>query len=321
MHDAGTIGNNKDEELMADRIPPTSDLGFKKITSEPSNADILQGMAGDFLDLWVPVEKIKVTVPYDIRSYEEYVKRLSGGEEISEKLRQTVQDVVAEMETADFSAELQVQIDAYYSVRSVHYLCSRFCANYNRAGAMKQLADGSFLRYSSLKPVIMLNILGYTHFTGDDDALRIFALYDKKRDKAFDIEYLTLAYFELTKNNFETKNQWHWKTFFKTGEAADDAPEYIKKASRIIEKANLTQKERDMIDQIERAEEIYKNTIYSAQVEGERIGEARGEARADARAEAKLLEIARNALHMGMTIAEVSQLTGKTEDEIRRLAH
>jgi predicted transposase/invertase (TIGR01784 family) len=282
-------------------------------------------MAGDFLDLWVPVEKIRVTVPYDIRAYEEYVKRLSSGGEINEKLRHTVQDVVAEMETADFGAELQIQIDAYYSVRSIHYLCSRFCANYNRAGAMKLLPDGTPMRYSSLRPVYLLNILGYTHFTGDDDALRVLTFHDKKRDKAFDIEYLTLAYFELTKNNVETKNQSCWKTFFKTGEAADDAPEYIKKASRIIEKANLTQKERDMIDQIERAEEIYKNTIYSAQIEGERIGAAKAtaeaEARAEAREKAKMLAIIRNALHMGMTVAEVSQLTSKPEEEIRKLVH
>jgi predicted transposase YdaD len=87
----------------------------------------------------------------------------------------------------------------------------------------------------------------------------------------------------------------------------------------------LTKEERSMIDQIERSREIYKNELYSAQLEGERIGEARGEARGVKIGKAELkertLSIARNALHMGITIADTSRLTGLTEDEIRNLAH
>jgi len=51
---------------------------------------------------------------------------------------------------------------------------------------MEQDYDGAFLLYSSLKPIFTLNILGYPHFVGDDDALRIFTLYDRKRNKSFD---------------------------------------------------------------------------------------------------------------------------------------
>ena len=73
-----------------------------------------------------------------------------------------------------------------------------------------------------------------------------------------------------------------------------------------------------MINQMERAEEIYKDTIYTARLEGERIGEARGERIGKAE---ERIAIARNALHMGMAITEVSKLTGVPEDEIRKLAH
>jgi len=96
---------------MAERISPISDLGFKKITCDRANKDILQGIIGDFFDLWIPLDEINVTVPYDIKSYEEYLKRLTGGEEVSETLRQTVQDVVADIQIADFGAEVQVQKD------------------------------------------------------------------------------------------------------------------------------------------------------------------------------------------------------------------
>ena len=300
------------------RIPPTSDLGFKKITSEPSNKDVLQGIIGDFFDLWIPLNEINVTAPYDIKSYEKYLKLLGSGEEISETLRQTVQDVAADIKIADLGAEVQVRKDTYFSQRSLYYTCARFCSNYSLPGKMVYRYDGAPIRYSSLKPVYMLSILGYPHFIGDEEALRVLTLYDRKRDKAFEIEYITIAYFELTKNNVETVNQRHWKTFFQTGIAPDDAPEYIKKAARVIDRANMTQEERDMFDQMQKAKDTQDSVIYTAQLEGERIGEARGEARGKARSEAT---IARNALHMGMTIADVSRLTGWTEDEIRKLAH
>ena len=68
---------------------------------------------------------------------------------------------------------------------------------------------------------------------------------------------------------------------------------------------------------MESAEEILKDAVYTAHAEGEKIGEARIEKKM----ELAILDIVRKALHMGMTIAEASQLTGVTEDEIRKLAH
>jgi predicted transposase YdaD len=62
--------------------------------------------------------------------------------------------------------------------------------------------------------------------------------------------------------------------------------------------------------------------LYTAQIEGERIGRIEGERIGEARGEkAKALTIAWNALHMGMPIADISRLTGLAEDEIRKLAH
>jgi len=43
-----------------------------------------------------------------------------------------------------------------------------FCAGYNRAGEIKQLPDGTFLRYSSLKPVYLLNIVD-VYYRGSDE--------------------------------------------------------------------------------------------------------------------------------------------------------
>ena len=113
-----------------------------------------------------------------------------------------------------------------------------------------------------------------------------------------------------------------------------------------------------MIDQLERAEEIYKNTIYTAQIEGERIGKIEGERIGKIEGErigkiegerigvakgkiegerigvakgkiegeriGKIEErfaVARNALQMGMSVADISKLTGLAESEIKKLMH
>ena len=68
-----------------------------------------------------------------------------------------------------------------------------------------------------------------------------------------------------------------------------------------------------MSERIKPTSDIYDSVIYTAQIKGERIGEARGKVEERA-------AIALKALHMGMTIAEASQLTGLAEDEIRKLA-
>ena len=80
----------------------------------------------------------------------------------------------------------------------------------------------------------------------------------------------------------------------------------------------MTQEERDVIDQIERAEEIYKNTIYTAQIEGERIGVAKGERIGKIE---ERFAVARNALQMGMSVADISKLTGLADSEIKKLMH
>ena len=167
------------------------------------------------------------------------------------------------------------------------------------------------MRYSSLKPVYTLNILGYAHFA-DDDALRVFTLHDRKRDKSFIIEYITLAYFELNKTNVETVNQRHWQTYFKTGSAPEDAPAYIRKASQIVEFDNLEPEEREMIDQLEKAQEVYKSTIHTAYLDGKTEGEAKGEAK-------KMIEIARNLLKMGIATEVVADATGLSPNEIKKL--
>ena len=163
---------------LLDRILPTGDLAIKKVLASEENKDVLVGLIEDFFD--VVVEDLTIVNPYSIAAYREFDK---GGE--ITVLRQTIKDVAATFRTADFISEAQVQKSSFFDERSILYPLERFCGNYNKAGQMTMDSQGRPIRYSSLRPVYSLNILGYTHFPDDDDALRIFELFDAKRNKRY----------------------------------------------------------------------------------------------------------------------------------------
>ena len=250
-----------------DRILPTGDLAIKKVLASEENKDILTGLIEDFFD--IVVEDLTIVNPYSIAAYREFDK---GGEIEIAVLRQTINDVAATFKTADFVSEAQVQKSSFFDERSLLYPLERFCGNYNKAGNMALDPQGRPIRYSSLRPVYSLNILGYTHFPDDDDALRIFELFDAKRNKRHKKDYLRIGYFELTKSRIETQKQRYWHDYFKTGEAAPEAPGYIRKASSIIEFSNLTEEELKMARTLERAQATYDADMYGSYIEGKAEG-------------------------------------------------
>ncbi|MDR0843240.1 MAG: Rpn family recombination-promoting nuclease/putative transposase, partial [Acidobacteriota bacterium] len=196
---------------MAEHVSPTNDLAFHKVFASVGNEDILQGLIQDFFEIRPELGAITITTPYSIQSYRERLARQSADDtdDTGEtgRLRMTVQDVSADIEFAGFGAEMQVRQNPHFDVRSLKYTFDNFSRNYHVPGKMARRPDGSEIYYSSLKPIYALNIMKYAHFDEDDDALRVFTLYDRKRRKTFRREYVTIGYFELCKRNVETESQ------------------------------------------------------------------------------------------------------------------
>ena len=280
-----------------DRILPTGDLAIKKVLASEENKDVLAGLIEDFFD--VVVEELTIVTPYSIAAYREF----DNGGEIT-VLRQTINDVAATFKTADFVSEAQIQKSNYFDERSILYPLEHFCGNYNKAGQMAVDSQGRPIRYSSLRPVYSLNILGYTHFPDDDDALRIFELFDAKRNKRLKKDYLRIGYFELTKSGIETQRQRYWHDYFNTGVVGPEAPEYIRKASSIIEFSNLTEEELNMARTLERAQAIYDADMYGSYIEGEA---------------AKALAIAKKLLDMGLSVEQIVAATGLAREDVEGL--
>ncbi|MDR3304823.1 MAG: Rpn family recombination-promoting nuclease/putative transposase [Clostridiales Family XIII bacterium] len=230
-------------------VSPLNDLAFKKVFSSESNKDILAGLICDFLGF--QPKEITITNPYDIKVYAERLRENGGDISV---LRQTLRDVGARLETADFTAEVQVGKDSYFDVRSLKY--------------------------------------------------------------AFDREYLQVGYFELPKESAETENQRYWQDYFLEMPIPDAAPEYIKKAARVIAYSNLGKEERTMIDSAEKARDDIEEWIYTARMDGreEGIVEGREEGREEAR-----LENARSLKAMGVDDAIIAKSLKLTRKEVEEL--
>jgi predicted transposase/invertase (TIGR01784 family) len=290
------------------RVSPLNDLAFKKVFGSIGNEDILAGLIQDFFG-YEP-KKIEINNPYSIKAYKEAQKNGI----IANVLRETRRDISAKFEVADFTTELQIQKNDWFDVRSVYYAFDGFCNNYNRA-ATDGLYGEDAGRYASLRPVYALNILGHKYFD-DEDAYRLFDLYDAIRKKRFKTELLRIGYFEFGKTNLETPNHKYWSAYFMGKELPGDAPTYMKKASNIISYTNLQKEEREMIDYADLYEQDRKAEKATAKREGHREGHREG--RREGRREG-YQDVARNLKSEGIPIQTIVKATGLTEDVIKKL--
>ena len=271
-------------------VNPTNDLAFKKVLGSSENVHILGGLYKDFY--FIEPKGLAIENPYSIKAYKEFLRN----KEVF-RLRQTISDIAATMTWADYRSELQVRKDKYYDERSLYYPLDRFISRY-------RIVAGENSGYARLRPIYSLNILGYNHFTEDDDALRIFRLYDPVRGKGAKKDLLYLGHFELLKSNVETDNQRDWQNYFLQRPLSSTAPDYIREALHIIEQSNMEEEELEMIAQLD-----YYQSIYDGQIEA-----ARDEGRDEGRD-----ELIRNMLKVNTPLDYIIKASGYTEEEIEAL--
>jgi len=182
-------------------------------------------------------------------------------------------------------------------------------------------------RYASLRPVYSLNIVNFNMFL-DDYPLRVFGLYDAKRRISLDREWMSVAYFELKKPLTETEHQGYWRDYFLGNSLPKEAPDYLRKAAKLLDYTNLTQEERRMMDREEYAQSAYESELYTARRigrdEGRKEGrkEGRMEGRMEGRNEGRDEERRANALRMkadGMEPALIAKYTGLSAEVIASL--
>jgi len=158
-----------------------------------------------------------------------------------------------------------------------------------------------------------MNILGYNHFNKDEDALRIFQLYDPVRKKLFSKNLVNFGYFELLKPNVETNNQKDWQNFFMKRPLSATAPDYIRQASEIIGRANMRKDEVEVMTQVEKMQWRMAGELEYATRKGLEQGLEQG--REEGREEGKVMELER----LQPILFEKDSTIEKQSKEIERL--
>ena len=245
-------------------VNPTSDLAFKKVLGSNENVHILAGFIRDFF--FIEPEDLVIENPYSIKAYKEQLH----DKEIN-RLRATVSDIAATMSFADYKSELQLRRSHNFDERSLYYPLDKYVSRY-------KVTPDNPSAYARLRPVYAMNILGFNHFNEDEDALRVFELYDPTRNKKPKKSILHIGYFELSKSQVETKNQRLWQDYFLQKTLPATAPDYIRDAQQILDRANMDEEELNMITRTEYLQSIYDDQMAYATDEGRALGLAEGRA-------------------------------------------
>jgi predicted transposase/invertase (TIGR01784 family) len=252
---------------MVKYISPTNDLAFKKVFGSDENIHILKGFINDFFG--ITPEYITLTNPYNIQEYRELLK---GTNIQIVRQRTTISDISATMDLGDYTSELQMRKEAFFTERSIYYPLAKYTSRYSK----NPIESDHLIGYERLKPIYAMNVLGYIHFPDDEDALRVFELYDPVRKKSFPNKLLNFGYFELLKPNIETDNQREWRNFFLKQPLSTTAPDYIKQAEETIKIANMKEEELEMMSKIEYAHSRFYAEQHYALTEARDIGKEEG---------------------------------------------
>ena len=308
-----------------ERISATGDLAFKKVFGTVGNEEIIAGLANDFFG--ISPDNVRISNPYNIIECWRIYKESGGNYTV---LKHVLNDVAADLVNGDFMVECQVRKQYEYEGRALFYPFKRFCDNYDRFGN----------KYRDLKSVFALNILKES-FYHDELAVRIFRFFDDYAMIPMSKEYVTVGVFELMKREgARNRNQEFWRAYFLGEKLPESAPEYIKKAERVIEMTNLCEEERYMLaleekyraDQFEERltaveegleqglkqglEQGVKQGLEQGLEQGVKLGLEQGRKEG---AEEKTIEFARKLKSEGAETALIVKVTGLSEQDVDSL--
>jgi predicted transposase/invertase (TIGR01784 family) len=293
------------------RLLPTNDLAFKKVFASEDSGPILQGFISDFFGFTPPLESIRVQHPYTIDSYRQALDLETSNQPVDEatavKLHQTLRDLTVSCVDGDVIVEVQVSHRESFIERCLFYLFSKYVDNY---GLDRRDGDYRVNKYGSLRPVRSLNILSYTEFKTDDDALRFFELWDRVHGCVLVGSPVQLGFFELKKQGGLNGRLRAWRDFFLELKVSPDAPSYIQEAADRMNHLNLTGEERAMIDRLEKAQQTYNSELNYAYNDGKRAGELAGLQKGLRQGREEVNEMVNRMRSLGMDEKQIAQIVG-----------
>ena len=130
--------------------------------------------------------------------------------------------------------EMQVQPHDYFIERAIFYLGEAYRSSLGNQEIEAFIKSNNF---SALRPTYGINIVAFHLFDKNGPATRRFGVVNLdtneiiRSSKGEDL--IVICFFSLANKNIDHNSAaYHWQQFFRTGEVADDAPDYLKDAQK-----------------------------------------------------------------------------------------
>ena len=272
-------------------INPFTDFGFKKLFGTEVNKDLLMDFLNELINSQGKIKEVKYLNPEQLGRNEDD--------------RRAVFDIYCETETGEtFIVEMQKAKLNFFKDRSVYYASFPI-----RDQGLK--GDWDY----HLKSVYTVGILNFVFNESRDDKDYYHTevkLMDTRKKTVF-YDKLTFIYLEMPKFNksieqLETRFE-KWMYVLKNLPKLQERPPQLQE--RIFEKffsvAEIAKMNKQEIAEYEDSLKKYRD-LYSALTTAEKEGEIKGK-----------IEIAQRLLNKGMSIEEISDLTGLSEEQIKEL--
>ena len=295
MNELEYLKNSKNEIITVDTLNKKNDCFVRYLFSDRGNENIvLDFINGVMIDSnFKTFSNVEILNPFNLTKY------LDGKESIVD-----VKCITDDNDTVII--EIQLQGNQYFIGRSLYYWASSYSSLLNKSD-----------NYTKLAPVIGMNILDFTIFNDIKDFHSCYLLKEIKHNKIL-TDHCMLHYIELPKfnlNDFENKEKIiTWIKFFK-GENMSNLikennifEEVEKRCQSFIDSDPLINAYRKK----EWNEYFYKDMMNVEREEGFKEGELKG-------IKERNYSIAKNLKKAGSDIKFISEITGLTIDEIKKL--
>ena len=289
---------------------PTNDLLFHKLFTSKDTNHILKAFVRDVLG-----EEFETLTPRDTYHIDSYKQSL----EDENKLKYTEVDVLAASnDGTQVTIEMQVRSHDFFRERAVFYLSAAYASPYGDEDAEAFEEDNQF---STLRAAYGINIIDFHMFPRDEDALQNISYHNDKTHRPFlgsqGQKIHRLCFLSLKNKNIEPDSPvYHWQQFFKTGQVAEHAPQYLKDAQKKVNYYSLNEEEKKMIMRVDKGRAIRNAELSTARREGREEGKKEG--RKEGQAENKV-ETAINFLKMGLSPEQVAQGTDLSIEQVKEL--
>ena len=283
------------DNLNKNRLKPAfgDDCFIRYLFSDEGNENIvLDFINGVMIDLnFQTFNNVVILNPFNLTKY------LDGKESIVD-----VKCITEDNETVII--EIQLQGNQYFIRRSLYYWANSYSSLLNKSE-----------NYTKLSPVISINVLDFTLFNDIDDFHSCYLLKEIKHNKIL-TDHCMLHYIELPKFNLNNDKEKlsSWIKFFK-GENMSNLikennifEEVEKRCQSFIDSDPLINAYRKK----EWNEYFYKDMMNVEREEGFKEGELEG-------IKNEKYSIAKSLKKAGSDIKFISEITGLTIDEIKKL--